>query len=197
MDKNNENEKRLMLTKEQYDLLMSDFSKEESSILLNQINYYFDDEDLSLRNHHIVLRIRNIDNDKYELTAKIKGKNNEGDLELNYPLNESEVNELIANPHFNYQELKEIIERTTTKPIKYITSLKTIRLECQKEDHLVVIDKNFYSDVIDYNLEVEASSIEAATKYILYYQDKYHLTYDDNYLSKSRRAINKALNKNN
>ena len=193
MNKNIENEKRLMLTLEQYALLMKDFVQLETSSIFNQVNYYFDDEDLSLRDHHIVLRIRSINDNKYELTAKIKGEN--GDTELNYPFSKEEVDAFILNPTFSDSLLNETIEKVTTKPVKLITSLETRRLECQKEDHLVVIDKNHYSDVTDYNLEIEASSIEDATKYILYYAKKYHLTYDENYQSKSRRAINRALNK--
>ena len=193
MNKNIENEKRLMLTLEQYEILMKDFIQIQGSVIFDQVNYYFDDEDLSLRDHHIVLRIRSINNNQYELTAKIKGDN--GDTELNYPLSKEEVDTFISNPTFDDNLLKETIENVTSKPVRLITSLETRRLECQKEDHLVVIDKNHYSDVTDYNLEVEASSIEDASKYILYYASKYHLTYDENYLSKSRRAINRAINK--
>lgn len=182
-----------MLTLEQYEILMKDFIQIQGSVIFDQVNYYFDDEDLSLRDHHIVLRIRSINNNQYELTAKIKGDN--GDTELNYPLSKEEVDTFISNPTFDDNLLKETIENVTSKPVKLITSLETRRLECQKEDHLVVIDKNHYSDVTDYNLEIEASSIEDASKYILYYTSKYHLTYDENYLSKSRRAINRALNK--
>ena len=194
MSKNIENEKRLMLDEEQYELLMKDFMDDKYSRVFHQINYYFDDENLSLRNNHIVLRIRSINLSKYELTVKIKGKEGKGDLEINIPLSEKEVNDFLNNPHFDNKEIVEAIKSVTNKPIKLITSLETHRLECPKEDHLVVIDKNHYSGITDYNLEIEAGSMEDATKYILHYAKKYHLTYQENYLSKSRRAINRALN---
>lgn len=193
MNKNIENEKRLMLTPEQYLRLMDEFSSYPDSIFIEQINYYFDDEDLSLRNNHMVLRIRVINDNEFELTLKIKGKLNNGDTEINIPLTKEKAENLIKNPIFNEKEIIEEVSKVTSKPIKLITSLKTERLEHPYEDHLVVIDKNYYSDVIDFDLEIEAKSVVDATNYIFFYARKYNLKYERNYASKSRRAINKAL----
>lgn len=191
MNKDIEFEERLMLSKEQYEELMRLYSSSKDASIISQINYYFDDEDLSLRNAHKVLRIRVINNLKYELTMKIKGDN--GDIELNNYLDKNTCDNIIQTLEFNNPSVEEEIKKVTNKNIKLITSLKTTRLEVKFPTHLLVIDVNYYNDVIDYDLEVEASSKDDALKYILEYAYKYSLTYKKHYMSKSRRAINKAL----
>lgn len=191
MNKDIEFEERLMLNKEQYEELMRLYSSSKDASIISQINYYFDDEDLSLRNAHKVLRIRVINNAKYELTMKIKGDN--GDIELNNYLDKNTCDNIIQTLEFNNPSIEEEIKKVTNKNIKLITSLKTTRLEVKFPTHLLVIDVNYYNDVMDYDLEVEASSKDDALKYILEYASKYSLTYKKHYMSKSRRAINKAL----
>ena len=191
MNKNIEIEKRVMLSKAQYDALLeytSNYKDKESMVLLN---HYFDDEDLALRKAHHMLRIRNINDNQYELTLKVKGDN--GDLEINDPISLEEVNELIE--HFNYQinDIMDKVRLVTSKEIRYITSLKTERIEIHFPNYLFVLDKNYYSDVIDYDLEIEANDIDIANETILKYCTLFGMQYDPNYKSKSRRAINKAL----
>ena len=68
-------------------------------------------------------------------------------------------------------------------------TLKTKRLEVNFEDYLLVIDKNFYNNKIDFNIEVESTSRELAQKYLIETISKYGITYKKDYVSKSRRAI--------
>ena len=62
------NEQKYELIKRQY-LNLGDICR----VFVNK-NTYFDTADLYLTNHHIVLRIREIDDSKKELTLKIKGE---------------------------------------------------------------------------------------------------------------------------
>ncbi|MCR4879724.1 MAG: CYTH domain-containing protein [Bacilli bacterium] len=191
MSKNIEMEKRVMLSLAQYEELKkyaSNFSNRVESLL---VNHYFDTDDLALRNNHLMLRIRNINEKDYEVTLKVKGKN--GDLEINKPVLKKEVDHLIKHFDFDNKAINKRILKVTDKEVKYLTSLKTERVEIQFEDYLFVLDKNYYSDVVDYNLEIEAHSIEDAKKYIKKYCDEFNMQYSKEYKSKSRRAINKAL----
>ena len=72
-----------------------------------------------------------------------------------------------------------------------ITSLHNRRLEIEFPDHLLVIDKNVYNDIIDYNLEIETQSdINLAKQYLKLYIDKFNLSLKDQpYIGKASRAI--------
>lgn len=192
MSKNIEIEKRVMLNEEEYNKLLQyafTYSNRKETVL---INHYFDDENLSLRNAHHMLRIRSINNDEFELTLKVKG--DKGDLEINEPLNKYEVDNLIKKLVIENEEINNFIRNDTDKEIKYITSLKTERIEIEFDNYLFVLDKNYYSDVIDYDLEIESTDLNVAIETIKKYCSDFHLQYSSSYKSKSRRAINKALN---
>ena len=192
MNKNIEIEKRVMLSKEQYDALFKYASnfKDRKTLLL--VNHYFDDEDLSLRKAHHMLRIRNINNIEYELTLKVKGDN--GDLEINEPISSDEVSQLINYFDNSNKEIMDRVHKVTQKEIKYITSLETNRIEIIFPNYLFVLDENKYSDIIDYDLEIEADDLDTANEVIEKYCIQFGMQYDPKYCSKSRRAINKALN---
>lgn len=192
MSKNIEIEKRVMLTEEQYNDLLRYALTYKSRKEMVLVNHYFDDEDLSLRNAHHMLRIRSINDDECELTLKVKG--DKGDLEINEPLNKYEVDNLIRKLVIDNEEINNIIKNDTNKKIKYITSLKTKRIEIKFDNYLFVLDKNYYSDIIDYDLEIESSNLDVAEETIKKYCSEFHLQYSSSYKSKSRRAINKALN---
>ena len=191
MSKNIEMERRVMLTESQYNALFSyasSFHNKKSFIL---VNHYFDDEYLSLRKAHHMLRIRNINDNQYELTLKVKGDN--GDLEINEPISLDKVNELIKRFDYKNNDIMDRVRLVTSKEIKYITSLKTERIEIHFPNYLLVLDKNYYSDVVDYDLEIEANDLDTANQTIQKYCTLFGMQYDPNYKSKSRRAINKAL----
>ena len=192
MSKNIEMEKRVMLTLEQYQALLEYAKDYPNRTELILVNHYFDDEALSLRNSHYMLRIRNINTNEYELTLKVKGDN--GDLEINQPITLEEAKSLLEEFNINEGEIYNQLKNIDHNTIRLITSLKTERIEIPFDDFLFVLDKNYYSDVIDYDLEIESSSIKNAKKMIKKYCKMFGMQYSKHYLSKSRRAINKALN---
>ena len=57
--------------------------------------------------------------------------------------------------------------------------------------HLLVIDKNTYSDIIDYNLEIETENdINLSKKILDKYINKFNLSlHKQKYLGKATRAI--------
>ena len=107
----------------------------------------------------MTLRVRVINDLKSELTLKIKGNN--GDQEINDDLLPKDMDALLKSNIFPNGNVKDYL-LTLPKSLdsfKNIVSLYNRRLEIEEEDHLLVIDKNNYSDITDYNLEIEAKSI--------------------------------------
>ena len=187
---NMEYEARVMINEEQYlnirnHYLSSIYPKEE---LVNE-NYYFDTEDLKLSNSHKVLRVRKINDQKYELTLKIQEEN--GCLEINYPLTSKEKNELFNSSVIPSKEIKDKLSSIGIEPskIKYITDLKTERLEVKLDECLLVIDKNYFRGRVDYNIEVESDSENHAKSQLLSIIEPFGVTYKKDYINKARRAI--------
>ena len=176
--KNIECEERVMISFDQYTVLVAAYVAKDPHFRLLEIeNTYLDDENLSLKNKHHVLRIRKTNNE-YELTLKIKGDN--GDIEINEtPDNHPEIDRYLNNQFDLY---------------KPITSLKTRRIEAKIDDYLVVIDMNKYNGIIDYDLEVEASNMDRAKEVMANICQEYKIEYKKDYISKSSRAFNTRKN---
>ena len=62
-------------------------------------------------------------------------------------------------------------------------------MEAKENDYLVVIDQNIYNGIIDYDLEIEASSMKRAKEAILNICERFKLEYKKGYTSKSSRAF--------
>ena len=176
--KNIECEERVMIDFDQYTKLVAAYvSIDPNFRILSIENIYLDDEELSLRKRHDVLRIRNT-NGHLELTLKVKGI--DGDIEINEtPEKHPEIDKRLEKPFARYHE---------------IARLKTNRIEANEKDYLVVIDQNMYNGIIDYDLEVEASSLEKAKSAIKDICQRFSLEYKNGYQSKISRALKTKKN---
>lgn len=183
----NEYEARAMLSLDEYNSLVSFYNvRRNHPILTTNINKYFDTDDLYLVHHHMVLRIREVVNQKLEMTLKIKGE--EGDIELTN--DNLRANKALNPAYFDENISKALSDRgVDVSSIRYVAELKTERIEIIRKNYLIVIDKNFYNDKIDYNIEVESDSKKNAKKYLKKILDKFSIEYKKDYASKSRRAI--------
>ena len=184
---NKEYEARVMVSEDQYLEIRKKYltSKNPKRELIN-VNHYYDTEDRYLTHHHMVLRVREINEKEYELTLKIKGE--ECDLELNHSLTyeESQNINIITAPEI----IKELRARNVDiSSLKLVSTLKTERLEIEYEDYLLVIDKNYYNNKVDFNIEVESDSKKAAKCHLIVIISKFGIEYNEDYISKSRRAI--------
>ena len=187
---NMEYEARVMINEEQYinirkHYLNSKYPKEE---IINE-NFYFDTEDLKLTSSHKVLRMRKINNSNYELTLKIKGEN--GDIEINHKLTDKEKDDLLEKSIISYPPILDKLKESNIDPssIRYITNLKTERLEVRLEYCLLVIDKNYYRNKIDFNLEVESSAKSVAKSQLEEIIKPFGLSIKKDYINKAKRAI--------
>ena len=187
---NMEYEARVMITENQYSLVKDFYLKsgKECHQMVN-INYYYDDDKLSISNNHHVLRLRSVDDVKHELTLKIKGEN--GDVEINKPLTSNEMESLLEQINISDVEIMKRLKDIEVDPanLKLVAKLKTERIEIQENDYLLVIDKNYYNNKIDFNLEVESTSKIDAIEYLKSLISQFGIEYKKDYISKSRRAI--------
>lgn len=185
-----EYEARVMVSESEYLKIKGDYLKIGGICReFTNKNTYFDTPDLYLTHHHMVLRIREIDDKEKELTLKIKEK--DGDIEITQKIeNEIEYQKFLSGEINDPEMIKEISLRGgDVSGLKIITTLITKRVEVQFDEYLLVIDKNFYNDKIDFNLEVESTSRGLAKQYLENIISKYGITYQKDYISKSRRAI--------
>ena len=191
-------ESRIMLTESEYLEIVSHFLKlYPNHKFLTNNNYYFDTKDLSLRDKHITLRIRVINDVRFELTLKIKGDN--GDVEINDDVSLKEKEILLKENVFPEGNVKRYLLSLPNPLSSYenIVSLYNRRLEIEHDNHLLVIDKNEYAGIIDYNLEIETKDdINLAKKLLGEYVKKFNLSLgNQKYYGKAHRAINAATKK--
>ena len=192
-------ESRVMLTEDEYFNIVSYFLKlHPNKQFLQIINIYFDTTNLFLRNQHITLRARATNDSHYELTLKIKGSN--GDDEINDTLTKNEFDLFINKKVFPSGHVRNYLLSLpySLDSYKQLTSLYNRRLEIEENHHLIVIDKNTYSDITDYNLEVESKdSVYSATRVINQYVKMFNLSLvNQKYAGKASRAIYAARNNN-
>lgn len=173
-----EYEERVLITESDYKKIIEDIKDMNLDYSSFDIeNIYLDDKEGSIFDNRKMLRIRNISNAPQELTLKVK-----------YPDGSCrEINETLSNHPIIDKELNNRFSE-----FYEIARLITHRIEVKIEGYLLVVDKNEYSNIIDFDIEIEANSQQKAYEIIQKYCEKYHLKYDKNYYSKSHRAIKRA-----
>lgn len=191
-----EYEARLMLDEERYFFIVTYYMNiTPNKHFIQNANYYFDTNDLFLRSQHMTLRVRTINDVKSELTLKIKGDN--GDDEINDRLTPQETELLINKSIFPYGQVRNRLMLLPYSLDKYhqIASLFNRRLEIEFDNYTLVIDKNTYGNVVDYNLEIESKvGIEHAKEVLKEYINKFNLKVsNEKYHGKATRAIDEAV----
>lgn len=179
-----EYEARTMIDENQYVNFLQNYSNAKNMRSFINTNEYFDTSELILLNNHTVLRKRSCNN-SIELTLKIKREN--GDLEITQ---EVKNNSLPLSTILSKKMIEELTKfNVDVNMLKKVGMLKTERTEIQFNDYLLVIDKNFYNNKVDYNIEIESTSKEKANLYLNEILKQYNITFDNNYINKARRAI--------
>lgn len=129
-------EKKLLISKEDYHTLLNHFNGGISSS--EQINYYFDTDDLAMNKNNITCRVR-LKNGKYKATMKFHFADSDKSIEKQMPI----YNGLEKNAF-------------TEIGLKLKGSLATIRTVLYKTDgYELVVDENRYLGHTDYELEIE------------------------------------------
>lgn len=150
-----ENEFKIMLDKVRYEKLLAMYEWNE---VIEQINHYYDNEDLLLSELHITCRVREIAG-KYFLQVKFPGAVEYSRVELEEPL-DSLPDEIDADkalrPHPHGHNM--------LPKVKRLGALKTTRNVHRFEGGEIDLDKSEYFGKTDYELEIEFTDEKSARK---------------------------------
>ena len=194
MHSNIEIEAKVLLTKEQYSLVVSYLHLERYK-KIKQTNHYIDSTSRVLKDNDFALRIR----EKDDFVLTLKTPLSEGLLEKNQTLSWREYDALEDEGVFPVGNIKSFLELCgfNTRELKVLASLTTHRIEFEYEDGLVCLDENIYGRnerIIDYELEIEATSMERAEELVTQLLTSAGITeFKFNNLSKQRRALEASL----
>jgi len=160
MSQNIEKEFKNLLNKEEYEALLAAFNLDETEPV-KQTNVYFDTPDYKLKGLNSGLRIRMYE-DKSEITLKTPIQENEK-LETNDDLPLEEAKALVDSHRMKASgnvadKLKEL--GIAIEDLVIIGQLSTIRYEFPGDKGTYFLDKSFYQDQMDYELEFESESLE-------------------------------------
>lgn len=155
-----EKEFKNLLNKEEYEALITAFNLDETDPI-KQTNVYFDTPDFKLKALNSGLRIRMYE-DKAEITLKTPIQENEK-LETNNDLTLDEAKILIDAHQMKASgnvavKLKEL--GIATEDLVIIGQLSTIRYDFPGDKGTYFLDKSFYQDQMDYELEFESETLE-------------------------------------
>jgi uncharacterized protein YjbK len=142
-----EREKKMLISKEDYERLMERYGRANDSHLkpiAKQVNYYFDTDDFLMNSQNTTCRIR-LKNDKYIATLKQHTKGSDLSTETNMKIFDG-----LTDNAF------------TAVGLKLQGELITYRCVIFRDDHCeVALDKNEYLGCEDYELEVEYDNMFA------------------------------------
>ncbi|AQQ53904.1 CYTH domain-containing protein [Planococcus lenghuensis] len=153
MTKELEIEYKNMLTKDEYQRLLShfNFTYQEAHV---QVNHYFDTPDGQLRKQKCALRIRQTDK---EIECTLKTPAPDGNYEITDELTEEQAAAMLNGEGFFAPEVTETLESLNIAPadLQPFGTLTTRRLEAPHEEGLLVFDHSEYGTEEDYELEYE------------------------------------------
>lgn len=153
-----------------------------------QVNHYIDSTDGILSKEKLALRIRERDN-HFEMTLKVPLS--QGLLEKNCTWNKETFVNFRDNGIFPDGDIKKMLNMLDihTKSLKIITSLTTERIDAPYENGKLSIDKNTYSGMNDYEIELEHNNESDAEKYLEQLLKENGIPYALNKKSKVVRAM--------
>ncbi len=203
-------EERVMLDENQFLEIKKYFQENFTNVrLIKQENLYFDDANNRVHSLNNMLRIRIIYNDcplqtsekglklrtiksqkLREFTYKVKGE--DGDIEYTQLLTHYWYEKVLRESKLpNCATKDELVkDGVNINTLKMLISLSTERLEIDNKDHTLILDKNLYNGITDYNLEIESKISKNHAKNLIYqYCEMFNIQYDPNYKTKVRRAF--------
>lgn len=163
MSSNIEIEAKVLLNQSEYEKVIEHLSLDKYR-KVKQMNYYIDTPDRFLKKNGLALRVR--EKEDFELT--LKTPLSEGLLEKNENISWRDFDLLHDNNIFPEGNIKRFLSILGVKieELKILTSLQTNRIEINYEGGKLSLDKNTYSNQIDYELEFEHTSMDNAQNLI-------------------------------
>ncbi|WP_099364328.1 CYTH domain-containing protein [Fredinandcohnia onubensis] len=144
-----------ILEEDEYRRLLSAFSISEDKKVIQE-NFYFDTPKFSLKDVGAALRIRE-KNGIYTLTLKQPVKR--GLLETHQVLSKEEAEQMLNGGNIIEGEVISILKGLSieTSDVRFFGSLKTKRAEVEYKNGLLVLDKSYYLNQIDFEVEYEVT----------------------------------------
>ncbi|WP_016838235.1 CYTH domain-containing protein [Ureibacillus thermosphaericus] len=155
-----------MLTKEQYEQLLTEFNIQKHQIV-RQVNHYFDTENWHLRKFSSALRIRE-QKRKYFCTLKEKTAKHIH-LETTDILTQQQRDDMLSGKGFWAPSVKERLLRLQVpiEDLRPFGTLTTDRAEVPYEGGILVFDHSFYLHCDDYEVEYETNNPTVGEKRFL------------------------------
>lgn len=158
MQKNLEVEFKSLLTKEEYERLISKFEGSRSDL---QTNHYFDTSRFSLKAIDCSFRVR--ERNTFEIT--LKRKKGYQILEKNLAITKEAFEDLKQTGYVDDDDLQdELLGLIGTQKLNNFMSLSTLRYYLPYKNGILFIDKSTYLGITDYELEYEAKSYHGGKK---------------------------------
>lgn len=153
-------------------------------------NDYFETDNKDLFRNKLMLRVRRLES-QYDFTLKVPLKDSSGDTEHHQYLDETTYKKLLNNNVFPDGEIKNIISsfNISISQIKYKKSLHCDRLEFYIDDFIIVLDKNNYGDIMDFNIEIESTSLGKSVNKNLELSKMFSYEFKDKYKTKFIRVL--------
>lgn len=184
MQNSMEYEAKVLLSESEYEKLLNALIKFNPS-KITQTNYYIDNDNLELHKLGLGLRIRATQK-YYEMTLKTPLK--EGIKETTTTLSEEQFNTYLYSKDIQNEITNSLTHRINNLHI--VGSLKTIRIECKITPHIICLDKSYYNNHVDYELEVESTSKETAEAFLKDLLKNNNITFKEfNKITKHKRAL--------
>ncbi|MBR0295741.1 MAG: CYTH domain-containing protein [Bacilli bacterium] len=183
-------ESRSMLSEEKYFEIASDFYRYNQNLqTIVQRNQYFDDENLFLTKNEMVLRIR-ITKKEAVLTLKI-GQKDGHSKEYKQKISYFQHKALVEKSHFPKGTIKLTLMSLGIPllSLKFICEMKTKRSQINIKDYNFCVDENEYRGIKDYNIEVEATSMEKSREILEKLSKQYNFEITKDYVTKAKRAL--------
>jgi len=176
MSENIEIEYKVLLTKNLFNKLETEMPFPREAIV--QVNHYFDTKNFLLKKFRCSLRIREID-EQYTLT--LKQPMDQNILETNDILTKEEFHAwMYGNPIPKSHTSKKLRRLGVAESdLSYFGALKTERKEFSSEKTAYCLDKSIYNGVTDYELEIEAPTIEIGKSIFNNLLEKYNIPKKD------------------
>ncbi|RFB18218.1 CYTH domain-containing protein [Bacillus sp. HNG] len=144
-----------LLEENEYHRLLSAFSIDDEKKVIQE-NFYFDTAQFSLKNQGAALRIRE-KNGTYTLTLKQPVRR--GLLETHQVLTVEEAKQMLDGGPIINGEVSTILKTLSINPmdVTFFGSLKTKRAEVEYKKGLLVLDKSYYLNHCDFEVEYEVT----------------------------------------
>jgi len=188
MSTNIEIEVKVLLSQSDFEKVKKVMKAEDFPLII-QTNHYIDTVRSQLRKYGMALRVREI-NQEYTLT--LKSPLAEGLLEKNQNLSASEFTTLKTASLFPEGDIKVFLIGLgiQVEKLQILTALTTHRISRPYQDCLFSMDENYFDHQVDYELEMEGTSVANAEIQMREICTKAHVPFIRNTKSKQARAMN-------